>query len=104
MAEGKLKQAELMVKSPDVLDGITANHAKILMNVGIGNIGVLREALKEDFWTRTIPGIGVETGKKIVFAMYRAGIIDDTFEAYKEASSREYYYAKCVRLREENET
>lgn len=103
MTEGKLKQAELMVNSPDVLDGITAYHAKILMNVGIGNIGVLREVLKEDFWTRTIPGIGDQTGKKIVYAMYRAGIIDDSFEAYKEASSREYYHAKCVRLREENE-
>lgn len=101
--EGKIEQANLMMQSPDVLAGITAHQAKLLMNVGIGNIGVLREVMKEDFWTRTVPGIGYETGKKIVFAMYRAGMIDDSFEAYKEASSREYYFAKCVRLREENE-
>ena len=58
--------------------------------------------MKVDFWTRQIPGVGEGTGKKIVYAMYRAGIIDDTFEAYKE-TDREYYLAKCVRLREETE-
>lgn len=52
--------------------------------------------MKDDFWTRQIPGVGEETGKKLVYAMYRAGIIDDTFEAYKE-TDREYYLAKCVR-------
>ena len=91
-----------MSQSPDLLNGITARHASLLMNVGIGNIGVLREAMKGDFWTRQIPGVGEETGKKLVHAMYRAGIIDDTFEAYKEID-REYYLAKCVRLREEIE-
>lgn len=103
VAEGKFEQANLMMKSPDVLDGITVHHAKLLMNVGICNIGVLRETLKENFWTRTIPGIGDETAKKIVFAMYRAGVIDDDFEAYKEASSREYYHVKCIEWRKENE-
>ena len=102
IAEGKTEQAKLMIQSPDSLNGITARHASLLMNVGIGNIGVLREAMKGDFWTRQIPGVGEETGKKLVHAMYRAGIIDDTFEAYKEID-REYYLAKCVRLREENE-
>ena len=102
IAEGKTEQAKLMIQSPDSLNGITAHHASLLMNVGIGNIGVLREAMKGDFWTRQIPGVGEETGKKLVYAMYRAGIIDDTFEAYKEID-REYYLAKCVRLREENE-
>lgn len=102
IAEGKTEQAKLMIQSPDSLNGITARHASLLMNVGIGNIGVLREAMKGDFWTRQIPGVGEETGKKLVYAMYRAGIIDDTFEAYKEID-REYYLAKCVRLREENE-
>ena len=102
IAEGKTEQAKLMIQSPDSLNGITAHHASLLMNVGIGNIGVLREAMKGDFWTRQIPGVGEETGKKMVYAMYRVGIIDDTFEAYKEID-REYYLAKCVRLREENE-
>ena len=69
---------------------------------GVPEMSVLREAMKGDFWTRQIPGVGEETGKKLVYAMYRAGIIDDTFEAYKE-TDREYYLAKCVRLREENE-
>lgn len=102
MAEGKTEQANLMIQSPDMLDGITARQATLLMNVGIGNIGVLREAMKADFWTRQIPGVGEETGKKLVHAMYQAGIIDDTFEAYRE-TDRDYYLAKCVRLREENE-
>lgn len=101
IADGKTEQANLMIQSPDTLNGITARHATLLMNVGIGNIGVLREAMKADFWIRHIPGIGEETGKKLVYAMYRAGIIDDTFEAYKE-TDREYYLAKCVRLREGN--
>ncbi len=96
IAEGRTELANLMLQSPDTLNGITARHASLLMNVGIGNIGVLREAMKDDFWTRQIPGVGEETGKKLVYAMYRAGIIDDTFEAYKE-TDREYYLAKCVR-------
>ena len=102
IAEGKTELANRMLQRPDTLNGITARYASLLMNVGIGNIGVLREAMKVDFWTRQIPGVGEGTGKKIVYAMYRAVIIDDTFEAYKE-TDREYYLAKCVRLREENE-
>ena len=102
IAEGKTELANRMLQRPDTLNGITARYASLLMNVGIGNIGVLREAMKVDFWTRQIPGVGEGTGKKIVYAMYRAGIIDDTFEAYKEID-REYYRAKCVRLRKENE-
>ena len=102
IAEGKTELANRMLQRPDTLNGITARYASLLMNVGIGNIGVLRETMKGDFWTRQIPGVGEETGKKLVYAMYRAGIIDDTFEAYKE-TDREYYLAKCVRLREANE-
>ncbi len=101
LAGGKIEQAALMDRSPDVLPGITANYAKFLMNVGIYNLGTLREALKEDFWTRTIPGIGDESGRRIVYAMLRAGLIDEEFEAYKETSSRNYYLAKCVRMRKE---
>lgn len=49
---------------------------------------------------RTIPGIGDVTGKKIVYAMYHAGIIDESFESYKELSDRAYCQAKYVRMRE----
>lgn len=103
LAEGKNVQADMMIQSPDTLPGITAQHAKLLMNVGIGNIGILREVLKEDFWTRTVPGIGHVTGEKIVYVMYRVGIIDESFESYKEARDRDYYLTKCVRMREEED-
>ncbi|MDD3794815.1 MAG: sigma factor-like helix-turn-helix DNA-binding protein [Lachnospiraceae bacterium] len=102
LAEGKSIQADMMVQSPEILPGITAQHAKLLMNVGITNIGVLREVLKEDFWTRTIPGIGDVAEKKIVYAMYHAGIIDESFESYKELSDRAYCQEKFIRMREED--
>ena len=100
IAEGKLEQADFMTKSPDVLDGITSRHAMLLLNVGISNVGILREVMKGDFWTRSITGIGDTTGKKIVCAMYRAGVIDDTFEAYKETYDKDYYRAKMLKLGE----
>lgn len=93
IAEGKPELAALMLQSPDVLNGITARHASLLMNVGIVNIGALREVMKTDLWVGEIPGIAETTGKKLVYAMYNAGVIDDTFEAYKE-TNREYYLAK----------
>ena len=49
IAEGKLEQADLMIKSPDVLDGVTSRHAMLLLNVGIRNIGILREVM----WMRS---------------------------------------------------
>ena len=102
IAEGKMQQADLIFQTPDALLGISANYAKLLTNAGIYNIGILRETLKKDLWTDTIPGIGDNTGSKIVYAMYNAEIIDDSFEAYKEASDRKYCFAKYARLREEN--
>ena len=92
-----------LFQSPSALPGISANHARLLVNAGIYNIGILRETLKKDLWTNTIPGIGDNTGSKIVYAMYNAGIIDDSFEAYKEVSDRKYCFAKYARLREEAE-
>lgn len=59
----------------------------------------MRESMKEDFWTWAVPGIGDETGKKIVLAMYRGGLIDEEFETYKEVSSKEYYLEKYVRMK-----
>ena len=102
IAEGKMQQADLIFQSPSALPGISANHARLLVNAGIYNIGILRETLKKDLWTDTIPGIGDNTGSIIVYAMYNAEIIDDSFEAYKEASDRKYCFAKYARLREEN--
>lgn len=102
IAEGKMQQADLIFQSPNALPGISANYAKLLTNAGIYNIGILRETLKKDLWTNTIPGIGDKTGSKIVYAMYNAEIIDDSFEAYKEVSERKYCFAKYARLREEN--
>ena len=99
IAEGKLQEAALMDQSPENLPGITPNIAMHLMNAGIMNIGTLREALKRDFWTYSILGIGDESGKKIVCAMFRAGLIDQDFEAYKEVSSKEYCQAKYARMR-----
>ena len=97
-----MQQADLIFQSPSALPGISANHARLLVNAGIYNIGILRETLKKDLWTDTIPGIGDNTGSIIVYAMYNAEIIDDSFEAYKEASDRKYCFAKYARLREEN--
>ena len=94
IAEGKTEQANLMTKSPDVLEGITSRHAALLLSVGISNIGILREIMKGDFWTRSIPGIGDTSGKKMVCAMHRAGLIDDTIEAYKETYDKDYYRLK----------
>lgn len=102
IAEGKMQQADLIFQSPNALPGISANYAKLLTNAGIYNIGILRETLKKDLWTNTIPGIGDKTGSKIVYAMYNAEIIDDSFEAYKEVSERKYCFAKYARLREDN--
>ena len=103
IAEGKMQQADLIFQTPDALLGISANYAKLLTNAGIYNIGILRETLKKDLWTNTIPGIGDKTGSKIVYAMYNAEIIDDSFEAYKGVSDRKYCFAKYARLREEAE-
>lgn len=102
LSEGKNAQADMMLQSPDALPGITVQHAKLLMNVEISNIGILREVLKEDFWTRTISGIGDAAEKKIVYAMYSAGLIDESFEAYKELTDRDYCQAKYIRMREED--
>ncbi|MCF0229883.1 MAG: hypothetical protein HUJ76_09370 [Parasporobacterium sp.] len=99
--EGKAVQAEMMLKSPDALSGITAQHARLLMNAGIGNIGILRETMKEDFWNCRIPGIGDAIGRKLVAALYYSGLIDESFEAYKEEFDKNYYYAKRARMREE---
>lgn len=98
-----MQQADLIFQSPNALPGISANYAKLLTNVGIYNIGILRETLKKDLWTNTIPGMGDNTGSKIVYAMYNAEIIDDSFEAYKEVSDRKYCFAKYARLREEDQ-
>ena len=89
-----------MTKSPEVLEGITSRHVGLLLSVGISTIGILREIMKGDFWTHSIPGIGDTTGKKMVCAMYRAGIIDETFEAYKEIYDKEYRQAKWLKLGE----
>lgn len=100
VAEGKIEQAELMLQSPDALEGITSRHAAFLSSVGISTIGILREIMKGDFWTNSIPGIGATTGKKMVSAMYSTGIIDENVEAYKETFDREYYRAKYLKLGE----
>ena len=100
LEEGKTEQANLMTKSPDVLEGITSRHAALLLSVGISNIGILREIMKGDFWTRSIPGIGDLSGKKMVCAMYRAGIIDENIEAYKETYDKDYYREKMLKLGE----
>lgn len=100
IAEGKIEQADLMIKSPDVLVGVTSRHAMLLLNVGISSIGILREIMKGDFWTRSIPGIGDLSGKKMVCAMYRAGIIDENIEAYKETYDKDYYREKMLKLGE----
>lgn len=88
IAEGEYEQADLLEKSPDVLTGIKPYYAILLANVGIYNIGMLREALKEDLWTSTIPGIGGDSGRFIVLAMYREGLIDEDFAAYREFEKR----------------
>lgn len=100
LSEGKVKQAELMTKSPDALEGVTARHATLLLSAGISSIGILREIMKGDFWTHSIPGIGHTIGKKIVYAMYCAGIIDENIEAYKEMYDKDYYRAKWLKLGE----
>lgn len=102
IVEGKPELAKLMFQSPDVLPGITDKYTKLLKNAGIYNIGVLREKLNEDFWNSKIPGIGDAIGKKIVYAMYYAGVIDDSFEAYKELTNKGYRWGKCARRQEEN--
>lgn len=100
IAEGKTKQANLLFQSPDVLKGITAKYAKLLVNCGICNIGMLREAMKEDFWSRSIEGIGTVSNEKLVLSMYRAEMIDESFEAYKELMYKEYRFEKIKKMRE----
>ncbi len=64
--------------------------AKLLTGAGIFTIGALRERLRDDFWTRNVPNIGEESGRKIVAAMYRARLIDESFESYKETFDAYY--------------
>lgn len=90
IADGKPEQAELLDQSPEALPDITANDAETLMKAGVYSLGVLRTALKEDFWTRAFPGIGIQNGKRIVNAMLKTGLIDESFESYKEASDPMY--------------
>ena len=65
----------------------------------IFNIAALREILNTDFWTWTIPGVGEQGGKRIVYAMLSAGLIDENFEAYKEISDRNYLQMKFLKMR-----
>lgn len=99
-AAGKIEQAVLLVQSPETLPGITAHQAKQLMKAGIWNIAALREILNTDFWTWTVPGIGEYGGKRIVNAMLSVGLIDESFEAYKENSDRNYYHMKFMKMRD----
>ena len=89
-----------MSLSPMVLPGVSSYQASLLENAGIITLGILREFMKDDFWTWTIKGIGPETGKKITLAMYRNGLIDESFEAYKEAMDRNYWIEKYRKLHE----
>lgn len=74
---------------------------KNMISAGIANLGTLREVLRGDFWTRDVPGIGDESGKKIVHSMFCVGLIDEDFEAWKETYDKEYRTRKMIRLREE---
>ena len=100
IADGKSEQAELLDQSPEALPDITANDAETLMKAGVYSLGVLRTALKEDFWTRAFPGIGIQNGKRIVNAMLKTGLIDESFESYKEASDPMYGMEKRRIMRE----
>lgn len=100
LTAGKVEQAALLVQTPEELPGITANQAKQLIKAGIFNIAALREILNTDFWTWTIPGIGEQGGKRIVYAMLSAGLIDENFEAYKEISDRNYRQIKFLKMRD----
>ena len=99
LTAGKVEQAVLLVQTPEALPGITANQAKQLIKAGIFNIAALREILNTDFWTWTIPGVGEQGGKRIVYAMLSAGLIDENFEAYKEISDRNYLQMKFLKMR-----
>ena len=100
LATGRVEQAALLVQAPEALPGITSNQAKQLMKAGIFNIATLREILNTDFWTWTIPGVGEMGGKRIVYAMLSAGLIDENFEAYKEIRDRNYRQMKFLKLRD----
>lgn len=100
LAEGKREQAALLVQAPDALPGITGNQAKQLIKAGIFNIAALREVLKTDFWTWSTPGIGEMGGRRIVNAMLSAGLIDESFEAYKEISDWKYRQTKFMKMRD----
>lgn len=100
LAEGKYEQAALLVQAPDELPGITANQAKQLIKAGIFNIAALREIMNTDFWTWSIPGIGEMGSKRIVNAMLSAGLIDESFEAYKECYDWKYRQKKILKMRD----
>ena len=100
LATGRVEQAALLVQTPEALPGITSNQAKQLMKAGIFNIAILREILNTDFWTWTISGIGEQGGKRIVNAMFSVGLIDETFEAYKEIIDRDYRQMKFLKMRD----
>lgn len=97
LKEGKIKQATLIVQGPEALSKVTPRMVKLLADVGIFNNAILRELMKNDLWTRGIPGIGEETGKKLALYMYDAGLIDETYEAYKEAIDHTYFWKKFAK-------
>lgn len=97
LKEGKIKQAALIVQRPEALSKVTPRMVKLLADVGIFNNAILRELMKNDLWTRGIPGIGEETGKKLALYMYDAGLIDETYEAYKEAIDHTYFWKKFAK-------
>ncbi|MBR3601988.1 MAG: hypothetical protein IKL49_06670 [Lachnospiraceae bacterium] len=100
LAEGKTEQAALLVQAPDSLLGITANQAKQLMKAGVFNIAALREIMNTDFGIWSIPGIGEMGGRRIVNAMFSSGLIDESFEAYKEMNDRTYRQMKFLKMRD----
>lgn len=99
LKEGKIKLATLIVQGPEALSKVTPRMVKLLADVGIFNNAILRELMKNDLWTRGIPGIGEETGKKLALYMYMydAGLIDETYEAYKEAIDHTYFWKKFAK-------
>ena len=85
------------MQGPEALSKVTPRMVKLLADVGIFNNAILRELMKNDLWTRGIPGIGEETGKKLALYMYDAGLIDETYEAYKEAIDHTYFWKKFAK-------
>ena len=89
---GLLKQATMLDQTPDVLVGVSKSQAQMFFRAGFPVIGNIVELIENNaLWFSKVPGIGYETGRRLLWVFQREGFISRDCEAYKVSTDRDYY-------------